>query len=51
MREILIKAYLDYINNYLSVDTWAEHNGLSVEQGTVFIGLARDVYNSQHPDA
>jgi hypothetical protein len=51
MREILISAYLDYVNNYLTVEKYAEHNGLTTEQGTILINLAREVYNSKHPEA
>lgn len=51
MREILINAYLDYWNNYITVEKYAEHNGLTVEQGKKLIDLAREVYNSEHPDA
>lgn len=50
MRETLIAAYLDYFNNYLSADKWAEHSGLTYEQGQRLLDLARDVANSEHPD-
>jgi hypothetical protein len=50
MRSILIASYLDYVNNYLTIETWAEHNGLTKEQGERFISLAREVANSPHPD-
>lgn len=51
MRQILINAYLDYVNNYLTFAKYGEHNGLTEEQATRFLVLAREVYNSQHPDA
>ncbi|MGZ8887990.1 MAG: hypothetical protein ACXW1D_00360 [Halobacteriota archaeon] len=51
MRQILINAYLDYLNNYLSIETYAEHNGLTSEQAYSLIVLARQVANSEHPDA
>lgn len=50
-RELLISIYLDWYNNYASVETFAEHNGLTKEQGEALINLARQVYNSDHPDA
>lgn len=31
MRQLLIDKYLDRVNNYLSVDVFAEHNGISRE--------------------
>lgn len=50
-RDYLIELYLDYRNNYLTVATFAEHNGLTTEQGRAFIDLARTVSQSEHPDA
>jgi hypothetical protein len=50
MRDMLINAYLDYRNNYLTVDKYAEHNGLTPEQGAEFIALAKSVFNSKHPE-
>lgn len=51
MRETLIATYLDFLNNYLTVETWAEHNGLTPEQGVRAINLAREVAMTQHPEA
>jgi hypothetical protein len=49
MRETLIAAYLDFRNNYLTVEKYAEHNGLTEEQARKLIDLARDVFSSDHP--
>jgi hypothetical protein len=51
MRDTLINAYLDYLNNYLTIDLYSEHNGLTLEQGKILINLGHDVYYSSHPDA
>ena len=51
MRDILIAAYSDWLNNYISVAAWAEANDLTEEQGRVFIDLAREVFRAPHPDA
>ena len=51
MRAQLIAAYLDYTNNYMTIAKFAEHNGLTMEQGQQLITLARSVYNTAHPDA
>ena len=51
MRDILIAAYLDYKNNYLTVEKYAEHNGLSYEQAMQLILVAISVFNSKHPEA
>jgi hypothetical protein len=51
MRDILINAYLDYRNNYLTVEKYAEHNGLSYQQALDLINLGSRVFHSPHPDA
>lgn len=50
-RQLLIDTYLDWRNNYLTVARFAEDIGLSEEQAKRLIELARDVFNSEHPDA
>lgn len=49
-REVLINIYLDWINNYGSVEKFAEYNGLTTEQAKQLLILARNVLNSDHPD-
>jgi hypothetical protein len=51
MRDVLIDVYLDMVNNYLTTERYAEHNGLTNEQAELLRYLANDVYNSDHPDA
>ena len=51
MRDTLIAAYLDFWNNYLTVEKYAEHNGLTESQAGVLLDLAKEVFNSEHPDA
>ena len=50
-REVLINMYLDYLNNYISINRFAEDNGLTADQAKSLVILAREVYNSDHPDA
>ena len=50
MREYLTKIYLDWCNNYLSTQTFADHHGLTVDQSIDLIRLARSVFESNHPD-
>lgn len=47
---ILCKAYEDYLNNYVSYKTYAEHNGMAEEQALKFIELAKEVYYSINVD-
>ena len=51
MRETLIAVYLDWRNNYLTVEKYAEHNGLTTEHAGALIALAREVFDSKHPEA
>ena len=50
-RDYLTAIYLDWVNNYVTVFSFAEHNGLTVEQASNLIKLAKEVFNSKHPDA
>lgn len=50
-RGALQNIYLDYLNNYITVARYAECNGLTYEQGEALINIAREVFNSPHPDA
>ena len=51
MRKVLIDTYLDYVNNYLTVSTYAEHNGLTTDQALELLSIARKVFQSTHPEA
>jgi hypothetical protein len=51
MREILIETYMDFINNYLTVEKFAEHNGLLDAEAKVLLELARWVAEHPHPEA
>jgi len=45
-REFLIAEYLDYKNNYLTPALFAEHRGMTEEQGQVLIDLGKSLFNS-----
>lgn len=51
MRDALINTYLDYVNNYLSISVYAEHNGLTNTQAKDLLDLARVIFQSTHPEA
>ena len=50
-RTMLNCMYLDWLNNYISVDRYAECNGLTREQASDLIELGRKVHNSPHPES
>lgn len=51
MREQLRNIYLDYLNNYLTVEVFAEKNGLWVDEATDLIKLCKRVFEENHPEA
>lgn len=51
MRNQLIDIYLDYWNNYLTYERYAECNGLHLAEAKSLINLVREVYNAHHPEA
>ena len=50
-RSVMIEYYLDYRNNYLTMDKFAEHNGLTLDQAIDLIRAAKVIFNSHHPEA
>ncbi len=42
----LREIYRDYVNNYLTVSVYADHNGLTVKQAETLIGLGRECHES-----
>lgn len=50
-REQLKAEYLDYLNNYLSVDKFAEHRGLTIQEGEWLLNVARSCFTNKHPEA
>jgi len=51
MRKILVDMYIDWVNNFVSIDTFAEHHGLHKNEAIRLITLAREVFQTEHPDA
>lgn len=50
-RDVLIDAYLDYRNDYLTIEKYAEHNGLYPQEAEILIQLGKKVWEHQHPEA
>jgi hypothetical protein len=50
-RDYLTEIYLDWVNNYLTIEKFAEHNGLTDEQAITLLHLAKITFESKHPDA
>ena len=50
-REQLKAVYLDWLNNFLTIECFAEYYGLWKTEAECLIELARNVYNNPHPEA
>ena len=48
IREKLVAEYLDFRNNYLSIALFAEHRGMTEEQGLDLINLGKNLFNSKN---
>ena len=46
IRSQLIETYLDYRNNYLTIETFADHNGMTENQAEILIALGRNLFNT-----
>ena len=42
--KFLQDIFLDWINNYLTVEVFAEHNELTINEATILIELGRSVH-------
>ena len=49
-REQLFKDYLDWVNNYLTIEKFAEHRGITVIEAGVLITLAKSCFEDNHPE-
>jgi len=49
-RESLLEMYFDYVNNYLTVEKFAEHRGLYFDEALILIDLAKRCLAAPHPD-
>ena len=45
LREVLEEAYLDYLNNYLTLNEYAEHNNISREFALSIIEMGSKIHN------
>ncbi len=50
-REKLIELYIEWVNDYASPEKFAEHNGLTDDEGRELIALCRKVAGHGHPES
>lgn len=51
LRSVLNDYYLEWRNNYLTPEIFAEHNGLTLEQALSLLEVMKEVFYSPHPEA
>ena len=42
--KVLQEIFLDWYNNYLTIELFAEHNGLTTKEATTLVDLGRSVH-------
>jgi hypothetical protein len=50
-REKLLNEYLDWRNNYFSVEVFAEHRGLTVPEAEMLLALSKSCFTNLNPEA
>jgi hypothetical protein len=50
-RDQLSREYLDYINNYLTMEKFAEHRGLHLEEAKLLVQLGKESFEKSHPES
>ena len=49
-RQYLSAIYIDWRNNYLSYEVFADHNHITPDQAKELITISRKVYETQNPN-
>lgn len=44
LKETIQEAYLEYVNDYLTITTFAEHKGLTFDEAQALIRLGRQLH-------
>lgn len=44
LKETIQEAYLEYVNDYLTITTFAEHKGLTYSEAEALIRLGRNLH-------
>ena len=49
-RETLKNLYLIWVNDYVSINTFAEHRGLTDTEAMILLRLAKSCFENPHPE-
>lgn len=50
MRQVLTDVYLEWVNNYLSIEKFAEDYGLHVNEAQELLALGKKIMDNKHPE-
>ena len=50
-RQYLADIYLHWLNDFVTVESFAEYHGITDAQAADLITLARGIFNTDHPEA
>jgi hypothetical protein len=50
-RETLAALYLEWVNDYVSLATFAEHKGLTKHEALILLEVCKSCFENQHPEA
>jgi hypothetical protein len=50
-RESLSRLYLSWVNDYFTIEKFAEHHGLTYEEASLLIDVAQSCFENPHPES
>ena len=50
-RNALAMVWREFLNDYLSVDKFAEHKGLTHDEALMLLSVAQSAHENPHPEA
>ena len=50
-RESLMRLYLSWVNDYLTIEKFAEHHGLTPNEAALLVSVAQSCFENPHPES
>jgi hypothetical protein len=50
-RDTLAALYLEWVNDYVSLQTFAAHKGLTLNEALLLLEVAKSCFENIHPEA
>ena len=48
LKDVLCEFYLDYFNNFLTIEKFSQHYGLTWKQASQLIQISKDIYEMRY---